>query len=136
MVLPPSIWLKKPMKRREPILQDPADLRLEEDDEGQHAHLDHAAHQIVDAVELQHIGQQQRREEHEQALEQAGSPGGAHQGQNFIQDEHQDGDVQNVGDLYGQQIPPNADRQLCQFRRQLREGDRGSHVDVIIPFRP
>ena len=97
------------------LLQDPADLRLEQDDQRQNAPLHHAAHDVIDAVELENIRKQQRAQKDEQALQKAGGLGALHQHQNLVQNKDHDADIQKVCQLDHQQIPANDQRQLRKF---------------------
>ena len=99
------------------LLQNPPDLRLEQDDQGQQAQVHHAAHDVIDPVEVQGGGKHQRRQKDQQTLHQAGRLGALHQGKDLIKDKGHDGNVQNIRDLNGQQIPdhPAADLRKRYF---------------------
>ena len=97
------------------LLQDPADLRLEQDDECQHTHIHHAAQNIIDAVELENIRKQQRAQKDEQALQKAGCLGALHQHQDLVQNKDHDADIQKVCQLDHQQISAEDQRQFRKF---------------------
>ena len=97
------------------LLQDPADLRLEQDDEGQNAPLHHTAHDVIHAVELQHGRQHQRRQKYQQSLQQTGGLGALHQHEHLVQDKDHDGDIQKVCRLDQQQVTADHRRQFREF---------------------
>ena len=78
------------------LLQDLSDLRLEQDDEGQNAHLHHVAQNIGDAVQVEDLRQPQCQQEDHHALEDVLRTGAPHQIQQLIDEERDDDHVQNV----------------------------------------
>ena len=81
------------------LLQNLADLRLEQDDQRQDAHLRHASQHIVDGAKIQGAGRQQRQQEDADALQDIFRTGALHQRQQLIDQEEYDGHVQKVRDL-------------------------------------
>ena len=78
------------------LFQDLTDLRLEQDDEGQNAHLHHVAQNIGDAVEMEDLRQPQGQQEHHHALEDVFRPRALDQIQQLVDQERDDDHVQNV----------------------------------------
>ena len=109
------------------LLQQTADLRLEQDNEGQHAQINHAAEQIVDTVEPEHRGQHQRCQKYEQALEQAGRLGALHPGQYFIKHQRHNSDVQIICDLNRQQIPADISKQHGEIHIHFTSSSLSGH---------
>ena len=75
-------------------------LRLEQDDDGDDAHLHQVAHDVGHGVQLQHIGDAQRQQEHDHALEDILRTGAFHQPQQTVYQKGDDRDVQNVREAY------------------------------------
>ena len=82
------------------LFQDLADLRLEQDDEGQDAHLHHVAQDIGDAVEMEYLRQPQGQQEHHHALEDVLRPCALYQIQQLVDQERDDHHVQNVREAH------------------------------------
>ena len=82
------------------LLQNLTDLRLEQDDEGQDAHLHHVAQNIGDAVEVEDLRQPQGQQEHHHALEDILRAGTLYQVQQLIDQKRDDGHVQNIREAH------------------------------------
>ena len=82
------------------LFQDLPDLRLEQDNDGDDTHLYQVSHDIRHRIQLQYIGNAQRQQEHDHALEDILRPGALYQAQQAVYQKGNDRNVQNVGDPY------------------------------------
>ena len=78
------------------LLQEPPDLRLEEDHKSQEVQLHRLAQQEVDGVEVELIGQPQGHHKDQQSLGRLGGVGPLDQADDLVDHIGQDGDVDDV----------------------------------------
>ena len=97
------------------LLQNPADLRLEHDDQGQHAPLHHVAEDVIHHPQVQLRGQPQRRQKDGHTLQDVGGPCTLHQRQQLIYQIRHDGHVQQVRQTDQRQVSFD----IFQYRQDL-----------------
>ena len=96
------------------LLQNPADLRLEQDDQGQQPQIHHAAHDIIDPVEVQCGRKHQCRQKDQQPLYQTGRLRTLHQCKDLVEDKGHNGNVQNICNPNSQKISNHPAADLCK----------------------
>ena len=108
------------------LLQDPPDLRLKEDEQGQDPDIHDVAQEVVEGPQPA-VGQPQRQQHHQHALEKAGGVGAPHQLQQAVD---QEGDHQNIQHI------PQAEREdkIDGHLRRVSQDVHGFPSEFRIPI--